>query len=70
MVLSASHDFELYVWTMMVLGAFGHKRATAIQRLQSSSFLVMTYSRLRDDILLPKKGTTFEPLGVLDLPQT
>ena len=33
------------------------------QRLQCSSFLVMAYFLLRDYNILPKKGTTFEPLG-------
>ena len=34
------------------------------QGLQSSSLLVMTYFLLRDYNILPKKGTTFEPLGI------
>ena len=37
--------------------------ASCTQRLQCSSFLVMTYFLLRDYSILPKKGTTFEPLG-------
>ena len=33
------------------------------QRLQCSSFSVMTYFWLRDYDILPKTGTTFKPLG-------
>ena len=45
---------------------FHHKsrgQGESTQRLQCSSFLVMTYFLLRDHNVLPKKRTTFEPMN-------
>ena len=50
-------------------GSFRNYRdRESTQRLQCSSFLVMTCLPLRDDNILPKKGTTSEPLGRLAQP--